>query len=309
MKKSALTVILIIAFYCIGQSQNSININSGVVVKYEESSGSKSSDLTLKDSKRFRSIILNPVLQSSDHVNVQDTILLDLFSDRKYKAVIEKISKDVNGTLVLRAKLPDFRYSYCIISTNKGKSLMTLDIPEKNEYYKLKYDHQTDMHLLLQVDEAKRDYLEGAPSVIPPANDQEHDNLKKNDGNGLPGVIGTIGDNSDGSSEILDDVNSQDIITLLIVYTPAAADWASDNETGINNTISSLMAKAEVALNNSNSLLTLNLVHSEQVAYTELNNVNDLYNLQGSTDGFMDNVHTLRNNHNADLVVLLENIS
>lgn len=96
---------------------------------------------------------------------------------------------------------------------------------------------------------------------------------------------------------------------MLIVYTPAAANWASDNETSINNTISSLMVKAEIALNNSNSLLTLDLVHSTQVNYTELNSVQDLYNLQGSSDGFMDTVHILRNTFNADLIVLLENIS
>ena len=209
MKKSALTVILLIAFYCTGQSQNSININSGQVIKYEESSGSKSSDLTLKDSKRFRKIIMNPILQNSDQVNVKDTILLDLFSDRKYKAVIEKISKDVNGTLVLRAKLTGFRYSYCIISTNEGKSLMTLEIPENNEYYKLKYDHRANMHLLLQIDETKKDYLEGAPSVIPTGNDKKQDNLKKNDENKLTdkltGAIATISENSPGSSEILND--------------------------------------------------------------------------------------------------------
>jgi len=313
MKKSALTVILMIAFYSIGQSQDLININSGVVVKYEESSGSKSSDLTLKDSKRFRSIILNPVLQSSDNVNVQDTILLDLFSDRKYKAVIEKISKDLNGTLMIRSKLVGFKYSYCLISTYEGKSLMILEIPENDEYYKLKFDHRRNNHYLLEIDRSKEKYLEGAPSVIPPVDDKDSDVLKKNDQERISNetIQGLIERNLSisGTNVTLNDENSQDTITLLIVYTPAAAVWASSNESGIANTISSLMAKADLALNNSNTLLTIELVHSAQVSYTELNNVDDLYNLRGTSDGLMDNVHNLRDYYAADLVVLLEDIS
>jgi hypothetical protein len=66
------------------------------------------------------------------------------------------------------------------------------------------------------------------------------------------------------------------------------------------------MAKAQLAHNNSNSGITLQLVHSAQVAYVELDNGTDLSNLQGTSDGNMDNVHTLRNQYCADFVALLE---
>ncbi len=66
------------------------------------------------------------------------------------------------------------------------------------------------------------------------------------------------------------------------------------------------MAKAQLACDNSQTYITMRLVHAAEVAYTESTNANtDLYHLT-YTDGVMDNVHTLRTTYGADLVVLLE---
>ena len=101
--------------------------------------------------------------------------------------------------------------------------------------------------------------------------------------------------------------NNRKIITLPIVYTPSAAAWADAYEGGINNTISLIMSKAQLALDNSNTFLAIQLVHSEQINYVETNTNSDLYNLTNKSDGYMDNVHSLRDTYCADLVVLLEN--
>ena len=42
-----------------------------------------------------------------------------------------------------------------------------------------------------------------------------------------------------------------------------------ENETNINTTISALMSKSQTALDNSNTSINLQLVHSLQVDYTE----------------------------------------
>ena len=97
-------------------------------------------------------------------------------------------------------------------------------------------------------------------------------------------------------------------IDLLIVYTPAAAVWASNREGGINNTIASIMNKSQLALDNSNTNITFNLAHSAQVNYEEFNNSNDLSNLRNNNDGYLDEVHTWRDAYGADVVVLLEEI-
>jgi len=56
---------------------------------------------------------------------------------------------------------------------------MTLDIPENKEYYRLNYDQNTKKHYLSDLDKSQMNYLEGAPSVIPPVNDQDSTREKK----------------------------------------------------------------------------------------------------------------------------------
>jgi len=312
MMRQLLAAVLLITFYSTAFSQKAINLNAEEVVAYSENNGSKSRNLNLQDSGRVRELNLNPALQSTGKVTLNDTILLDLFRNKKYKAIAEKISQDVNGTVVIRAKIIGYQYSYCIISTNDGKSLITLDIPEKGEFYKVKFDQQAQKHFLLEMDKSKMDHFEGAPSIIPPLDNSNPDHQKndkeRTSDETKPDISGKNQEIS-GNTDVLNDENTQDVIKLLIVYTPAASAWATAFETSIANTISQLMSKAELTLNSSNTLLTLQLVHSAEVNYSELNNVEDLYNLQGARDGFMDNVHNLRDYYAADLVVLLENIS
>jgi hypothetical protein len=57
---------------------------------------------------------------------------------------------------------------------------------------------------------------------------------------------------------------------------------------------------------NSNVNLVMNLVHFEQVTYTESGDDDtDLTALSSTSDGLMDNVHALRNTYAADLVSLI----
>jgi len=117
-----------------------------------------------------------------------------------------------------------------------------------------------------------------------------------------------VSGNTVKSQSLINNTTTRDTITVMIVYTPAAALWSRNNETDINNTISQIMTTSQLALDNSNSLITLKLVYSAQVNYTELNNANDLYNLTEFGDGMMEDVHTWRDAYCADVVVLLENI-
>lgn len=63
---------------------------------------------------------------------------------------------------------------------------------------------------------------------------------------------------------------------------------------------------------NSGVLITGNLVHAEEVSYTETGDIGiDLDRMLDSDDGYMDNIHDqggvvgLRNQYGADFVVLL----
>ena len=97
------------------------------------------------------------------------------------------------------------------------------------------------------------------------------------------------------------------VVDVMIVYTPAARAWADANGGGIENVIAQGMARAQLALDNSQTYTTFRLVHSAEVAYAEvgLDGRIDLIRLQDPADGYLDEVHVWRDRQSADLVSLL----
>lgn len=94
------------------------------------------------------------------------------------------------------------------------------------------------------------------------------------------------------------------IIDVMVVYTPAARS-AAGGTSAIQAAIDLMVSTTNQAYTNSGITPRLNLVHTEEVSYTETGGTEDLDRLTNSSDGFMDNVHSLRNTYGADLVALI----
>ena len=89
---------------------------------------------------------------------------------------------------------------------------------------------------------------------------------------------------------------------MLVAYTTAAKN-ASAN---INNLIELAVAEANQSYENSNVSVQMNLVNTYEVNYTESGHTyTDKIRFKGTTDGYMDEVHTLRNNCGADICILI----
>jgi hypothetical protein len=99
------------------------------------------------------------------------------------------------------------------------------------------------------------------------------------------------------------------VIDVLAVYTPAAKAAWSGNPGGIESLIATAIAESNVAYQNSQIDLQLNLVHTEEVSYVEAPGEGgwstDLSRLAGSSDGYMDGVHATRDTVGADMVALI----
>lgn len=94
------------------------------------------------------------------------------------------------------------------------------------------------------------------------------------------------------------------VIDLLVAYTPNAAA-ASGN---IGNLIASCEQSTNEVLSNSGVSPRVEVVHSVEVNYEETQNCSTAAaRLQNPNDGHMDNVHALRDQYGADVVVLLVN--
>ena len=100
--------------------------------------------------------------------------------------------------------------------------------------------------------------------------------------------------------------DSSTVIDVLAVYTTTAKN-ANGGQNGIEALIALGISLANTAFTNSQINTQFRLVHTAEIAYPESGNYNtDLSRLRNATDGFLDDVHTLRNTHKADLVTLIE---
>jgi peptidyl-Asp metalloendopeptidase len=95
------------------------------------------------------------------------------------------------------------------------------------------------------------------------------------------------------------------IVDLLVVYT-SAAKTQEGGQAAIEALIALSVDSANQAYSNSQIAMQLRLVHTAEVSYAESGTIDtDLTRLRSTTDGIMDQVHQLRNQHNADLVALI----
>ncbi|HEU0300845.1 MAG TPA: M12 family metallo-peptidase [Longimicrobium sp.] len=96
-------------------------------------------------------------------------------------------------------------------------------------------------------------------------------------------------------------------VNVMVVYTASAASAAGN----ISSKIQLAVDETNQSYVNSGVNITMNRVHTAQVTYSETGKSFSTHvnNLKGTTDGQMDNVHSLRNTYAADVVVLVVNDS
>lgn len=94
------------------------------------------------------------------------------------------------------------------------------------------------------------------------------------------------------------------VIRVMVHYTPSAAS-ASGN---ISSLVDLAVAESNQGYTNSGVFIDLILASKSQVSYTESGSFNtDLSRYRGTTDGYMDGIHTTRNSVAADVGVLIIN--
>ena len=95
------------------------------------------------------------------------------------------------------------------------------------------------------------------------------------------------------------------IIDVLVAYTPQVQ--SRYGVSGAEALVVQAVAEANQAYTNSGMAQRLNLVHSVLTNYTESGSMNtDISRLRSTSDGYMDELHALRDSYGADQVSLLE---
>lgn len=94
-------------------------------------------------------------------------------------------------------------------------------------------------------------------------------------------------------------------IDVMVVYT-AAAKTAAGGTAQIEALIDLALTETNTGYSDSGVTPTMRIVHKAEVSYTESGDfVTDLNRLQSTSDGYVDNVHSLRDTHGADMVAMI----
>ena len=111
---------------------------------------------------------LSDAVTTEGALSAGDILVVNLFGDTTYRAVIDRTAKDAGGTLTLRGRLENYQSGYILITSGDGRSLVHIRIPEKNREYAIFFDPDTGAHYLLEIDPSKKEILPEGPALIPP---------------------------------------------------------------------------------------------------------------------------------------------
>ncbi len=252
-------------------------------------------------------------------LKVGDFIQLALFEDVVFDAKISNVTRYLNGAVGMTAHLQGEQGGTVYLSYCDSQMRVSVEVLGGDDYY-VRYNPETDEHLAIEVDREKSVILEGGESLVP------HSAL---DSKTLVGPASCIqepveskwGDTRSRIREACPTSRSSQVedsppfafadapdgttqIDVMVVYTPAALAYEG-NLANMNSNIAGAMQKGNEAHGNSDTQITLNLVHSAEIAYTESGNGNtDLNRLTSTSDGPMDEVHDWRDTFGADFVCL-----
>jgi uncharacterized repeat protein (TIGR02543 family) len=245
--------------------------------------------------RRVRRIFPDEKLMSPEPVLKKgDRIELALFDDAVLDAEISNVTRYPNGAVGLTAHLRNGREGTLFLSYCGGQMRASVKMIGGADFY-VKYNPETWAHYAVEVDRENSIVLEGAEPLIPPADDVAAADVFAPVAAPDPVVLA---DAPAGST----------IVDVMVVYTPAALAYEG-NTANMNANIALAMQRANEAHTNSNTQVYLNLIHSAEVNYTEVNADADLDNLTfiGEASSAMDEVHSWRDQYGADLICLFEN--
>ncbi len=216
--------------------------------------------------------------------NAMDTLTLNLFDDAVFtsqKLQLENSTIQSDGYVWVGNVIGD-EYGQAVLAVGGGQ--MEGFVQTRDAFYQITWSDGG--HIANQIDPARFVSLVD-DSVIPPER---------------PEATSLAGESivSAAAANIY-------IIDLLVVYSDDAR-LDQGGTPAIQNAITAAVAATNQSYLNSGINQRLRLVHTAEVTYTETNNMNtDLNRVTSSGDGFIDNVHSLRNTYAADMVTFVTN--
>ena len=210
-----------------------------------------------------------------------DSLVLNLFDDVVLTAEVDQVTSRPDGGLAWSGHVAGIELSLVTLVARDGVLAGNVSLP--GAFYQVR-PAGSGVHVVRQVDQ----------SAFPPEMEPVPVEPPQSAAAAVPGT-----EPASPGAELADDGS---IIDVLVVYTPAAAAASANILAEID------LAVQETNDSYANSGITqrLRLVHAAQVTYAQSGDIStDLSRLRNAADGYMDEVHALRNTYAADEVVLI----
>ncbi|MCB8946088.1 MAG: hypothetical protein H6658_20275 [Ardenticatenaceae bacterium] len=208
---------------------------------------------------------------------LREWVVLNLFDDVVLTAVRQRVESNPSGSVTWIGSVEGMAHSSVFLVYNQG--VMVGNVATGTAVYEIRYT-SGEHHRVVEIDLAQLENS-GDDSVIPP-----------------PSLLNPTPLNPETPSD------DGSVVDVLVVYTPNAETIVGGH--------AAMQALIELGISETNQAYEQSgvnqrafLAHYEQVAYTESTQSTDLGRLATPGDGFMDNVHTLRDTYHADFVALI----
>ncbi|MEX0770113.1 MAG: zinc-dependent metalloprotease [Balneolaceae bacterium] len=265
-------------------------------------------------------IRLSRELEGGHALNKGDLLRFELKGGVQHYRV-SRTTRHIEFTLSVRARSVENPEDYLLVTFSEGRMTGMMYARSHSEHYHFNYDRQKDATYIVEKDPRSLGDFECAVD-----SDLQSESMSDPDAPGEPGR-NKSGFQDSGPPRSLPKAmaaSPQDSITLdvMVAYTRSARQWAeTDSQSGsIQSLLAEAMDLAEFTLYTSFVAIKLRLVHIHETDYDESagdagmsDHLQRFASSPGSSrfgdehQGYMDEVHDLRDEYGADLMMLLVN--
>ncbi|NUL82510.1 MAG: hypothetical protein HUU60_07270 [Armatimonadetes bacterium] len=207
-----------------------------------------------------------------------ETIQIDVASNRKLMGRVARIDERGGGNRTIFARIDGDEEGQMLLVLEANCLSATIQLPDSHELFSLRFAGN-GLYAMCRQD----------AMLFPPCDEPI-------------AVHSESGEVVDGSIASTENV----VIDVLVAYTPQARDVAGSTNQMLSR-IQLMIDESNQAYSASLMPVRLRLVHRvEATGYTESSNFStNLSRLRNTSDGHMDDVHTLREQYSADMVALI----
>jgi hypothetical protein len=119
--------------------------------------------------QRFREVVLGEQIISGDAIQKDTEYIINFFEDATYDAIIKRSTVNSDGSKTNTFKLKEMESVFLILSSNDGRSLGNMHIPNTNQYFTIISNPETKIHYVIEMSAEDRDIIESELPIRAPA--------------------------------------------------------------------------------------------------------------------------------------------